>query len=147
MGLARITKILDQHSRIAIDTCVLIYYLEMYKTFGRSARAVIARLFKGLNEAVVSTVALSEVLVVPYREARELADRYYCLLQRVPNLRWIPVTVDIADLAAELRAKRRLGTPDAIHLATAIEAGATLFVTNDRDLPVLRGVDYLILGE
>ena len=48
-------------------------------------------------------------------------------------------------LAAQLRAQHRLKLPDALQLATALEAGASAFVTHDRDfsgvtaLPVLTG--------
>lgn len=147
MGLAGIAKTLDRHRSIAIDSCVLIYYLEMHETFGPGARAVIKRLFDDLNETVISTMALAEVLVGPYRNSRDLADDYCCHLQRLPNCRWVPLTCDIADLAAELRARHRLQTPDAVHLATAIESEATLFVTNDHDLPPVAAIEYLMLGE
>jgi predicted nucleic acid-binding protein len=45
------------------------------------------------------------------------------------------MTYEIADRAAQLRGKYKLGTPDAIHIATAIESGATAFITNDFNLP------------
>ena len=57
----------------------------------------------------------------------------------------VPVSVPIAALAAQLRAQHRLKLPDALQLATALEAGASAFVTHDRDfsgvtaLPVLTG--------
>lgn len=47
-------------------------------------------------------------------------------------------TVDrqIAELATLLRAKYRLKTVDAVHLATGIDAGADRFITNNsRDFP------------
>jgi len=147
MGLAELTRTLNQHPSIAIDSCVLIYYLEANETFSSAARAVITRLFDDLNQAVISTAALAEVLVGPYRHSHDLADDVCWNLQRLPNCRWTPTTCDIADLAAELRARHKLHTPDAIHLATAIENGATLFVTNDHDLPRVDGIDYLMLDE
>ena len=36
--------------------------------------------------------------------------------------------------ATELRARYNLKTPDAIHYATAVEVGATVFLTGDRAL-------------
>ncbi len=147
MGLAALAKTLDKHRIMAIDSCVLIYYLEMHEIFGPPARAVMARLFDDLNDAVISTMALAEVLVGPYRRSRDLGDDCSCNLQRLPNCRWVPMTCDIADVAAELRAQSKLQTPDAVRLATAIESDATLFVTNDHDLPTIEGIEYLMLGE
>lgn len=52
------------------------------------------------------------------------------------------VTRAVIDRATELRARLGFKTPDAIHLASAIEASADLFITGDRafarfaDLPV-----------
>ena len=38
----------------------------------------------------------------------------------------------MVELATDLRGKYNLKTPDALHYAIAVEAGATLFLTGDR---------------
>jgi predicted nucleic acid-binding protein len=43
-----------------------------------------------------------------------------------------PVDVSTADLAAVLGAKHGLRAADAVHLATAVQAGADRFITNNR---------------
>jgi predicted nucleic acid-binding protein len=53
------------------------------------------------------------------------------VLATYPNLEWITADFGIADLAARYRARYSLKTPDALHAATAVRAGATAFVTND----------------
>ncbi len=63
------------------------------------------------------------------------------------SLCWIPLTCELADRAAALRAEHRFSTADAIHVATALDAGATAFVTNDRDLPPVPGIEYLQLAD
>jgi predicted nucleic acid-binding protein len=47
------------------------------------------------------------------------------------ELRLIEVTASVVELATELRAKYKLKTPDALHYATALEAGADVFLTGD----------------
>jgi predicted nucleic acid-binding protein len=142
----QVLKAVTGHSVIALDSCVLIYFLEG-GPFTPLARAVLDAVRDGTAMAVLSTMALLEVQVGPYRNRNdELADGYFGLLQRLPNCRWVPVSYVIADRAAQLRAEHGLGTPDAIHLATALESGATLFVTNDLGLPPIPGLEYCLLG-
>lgn len=75
---------------------------------------------------------MTEILVKPYRTAaKEDVRNAYDLLLSYPNLEWLAPDLEIADLAARLRATYKLETPDAIQAATAILSGATLFVTND----------------
>jgi len=46
----------------------------------------------------------------------------------------VDVTAAVLDRATELRARHGFKVPDAIHLASAIEAGADVFLTGDAGL-------------
>jgi predicted nucleic acid-binding protein len=79
---------------------------------------------------VGSLVLLVETLPHPVRlndtvESRSLRD----LLARL-DLRGLDEAT--ADVAVELAAAHRLKAADAIHLATALDAGANRFITNNR---------------
>lgn len=50
-------------------------------------------------------------------------------------------------VAAHLRAASRLRTPDAIHLAAALTASCTSFVTQDRRFPSIPGLRIVQLGD
>jgi predicted nucleic acid-binding protein len=54
-----------------------------------------------------------------------------------------------AEIASELRAIYTLRTPDAIHLATALKAGAAAFVSQDRRLKGMqpKGMKVLPLSD
>ena len=43
----------------------------------------------------------------------------------------IDVTASVVELATKIRAKYNLKTPDALHYASAMEAGASVFLTGD----------------
>jgi predicted nucleic acid-binding protein len=46
------------------------------------------------------------------------------------------VSAAVIETATELRARYNLKTPDALHFATAIQAGATLFLAGDQALSI-----------
>lgn len=50
------------------------------------------------------------------------------------DLEMIDIASEVIERATDLRAHYRFKTPDAIHLATAIEQHADLFITGDVDL-------------
>jgi len=53
----------------------------------------------------------------------------------------------VADLAAQLRARYRLSTPDAIQIATALDAGATGFIGNDKGWRKVQEIECLVLDD
>jgi predicted nucleic acid-binding protein len=89
----------------------------------------------------ISTVTLAEVLTGPFKAGQTaLAKRVENALSRYTLL---AVTPSVAVLAAQLRAHYNLRLPDAIQLATALDVGATAFVTHDRDFSHVTGIDIL----
>jgi predicted nucleic acid-binding protein len=75
---------------------------------------------------------MAELLVHPYRLANEpLLNQYYGLLSSFPNLNWVAPDLAIADVSARLRTQHGLRLPDALQVATAIQAGAGAILTND----------------
>lgn len=65
------------------------------------------------------------------------------LLLESKEMRLLPITLQVIESAARLRAETRLATADAIHAATAIAHDCALFVTND---PAFRRVPGLSLA-
>jgi predicted nucleic acid-binding protein len=55
-------------------------------------------------------------------------------------------TNEVAERAADLRARYNVRTPDAIQLATALEAGCDAFLTNDLALRRVAELRVLVLG-
>jgi predicted nucleic acid-binding protein len=110
------------------------------------ARQVLGWIEQPGHAAVTSTVTMTELLVRPYRTLEESKVRQiYDLLLTYPNLKWITPDLEIADLAARLRARFRLETPDALQAATAVHAGATGLVTNDASFERIQAFETLLL--
>jgi len=132
LGVDQLRTFLRRHRRIGLDTSIFIYQLEANPRYIALADSVFSWVERAGHEAVTSTITMTELLVPSYRDKDEhRVDEFYGLLSTYPNLRWIPPDLETADLAARLRARYRLRTPDALQAATAIQASATGFLTND----------------
>jgi predicted nucleic acid-binding protein len=134
-----------------VDTMLFVYHFENHPRFGPAASRILEAAERGRLRLVTSVLTLMEVLVVPKREGQdELCRRYHELLTSFPQLTMLPVDPTIAEVASELRATYPVRTPDALHLATAIVAGAEAFVTADQRLPKIAamrviGIDQAIV--
>ncbi len=81
-------------------------------------------------------VTAMELFVGPLRSHRSVeVERITEFLRYFPNLSLRTVDLDVARLAAELRASTGLATPDALIVASGVVAGARYIVSNDADWP------------
>jgi predicted nucleic acid-binding protein len=136
---ARLDSILAASGRIGLDTSILIYHFEGNPRYTPLTSSVFTAVASGV-EAVLSSLAVMEILMKPMRDeqsrlARTIADR----LRSMPNFTFVPSGFDIAVEAARLRARYSLRPPDAIHLATSLQAGVDAFITNDADFRKVSG--------
>lgn len=96
----------------------------------------------GQFEVVSSELVILETLVKPLRDGDTILENLFRELLAAREVRVIPATASLWEQAARLRATTGLKTPDALHAATALAVGSTLFITNDGafrrvpDLPV-----------
>lgn len=146
MGLGLLGAFLRRHRRIALDTSVFIYQVEANARYLPFTDRVFSWLEQPDSQAVTSTITMTQLLAAPYRGGDEQrADAFYGLLSTYPNLDWIAPDLEIADLAARLRAAHRLRTPDALQAATAVQSGASGIITNDPAFERVRSFETLVL--
>jgi len=148
LGVERLRAFLRRHRRIALDTSVFIYHLQPNPKYLAYTDLIFSWLERSESKAITSTIAMTELLVLPYREGDEQrADDFYGLLSTYPNLDWIAPNLEIADLAARIRALHRLQTPDALQAATAAHSQASGLITNDAVFKRVEGFQTLVLDE
>jgi predicted nucleic acid-binding protein len=148
LGVERLRAFLRRHRRIALDTSIFIYHLEPNPKYLAHTDAIFSSLERSGSKAITSTVTMAELLVLPYREGDEQrANDIYGLLSTYPNLDWIAPNLEIADLAARIRALHRLQTPDALQAATATYSQATGLITNDAVFARVRNFETMILDQ
>lgn len=136
------------HRRVLIDTSIWIYHLEQHPRWGGIAGEVLAAVEAGRYTGIASELVLLELTVKPLQlQRQDVADEYELRLSHFPHLDLLPVTREVLLDAAALRARFRLRTADAIQLATGMQAGATVAVTNDAAWQKLPGIEVLLLSD
>jgi predicted nucleic acid-binding protein len=137
---------LRRHRILALDTSIFIYQLEANPRYLQLTDRIFSWLESPDSMAVTSTITMTELLVKPYRDSDEQhVDEFYGLLSQYPNLSWIAPNLEIADMAARLRARHRMRTPDALQAATAGYSGATGLITNDTVFERIEALEILVL--
>lgn len=132
---------------IYLDTNALIYMTEGSAAFKRHLEKFFEQIVDATARLVTSELALTEVLVHPIRDNnRKLLEAYNDLFEHFVDAR--PITRRMLIRAAELRAgPRKYRTPDAIHIATAEDVGAQLFVTGDSGIEIVLPMRRYLLVE
>jgi len=119
-------------AKVALDTVIFIYALEGNPDFGDRAIKILEIIEQGRCRGFACDLVLAELMVKPLRQGKpEIANEYANELPKFPNLTFCSVTQAIVIAAARLRGNSNLALIDALHLATAVEAGCTVFITND----------------
>lgn len=132
-----------QGKTVGLDTAPLIYFIEENPAYIETVKLFFEAMDSGEFSVVTSTVTLLEVLVHPLRSNNtELATEYRDILLN-SKLMTLEVSSAIAEQAAQLRATYNIRTPDAIQISAALNAGATLFFTNDVRLPEIPAIQIL----
>lgn len=127
-----LSEALRRRHLIFLDTMIFAYHFRNDPYYQDAAATALSLVESGAVPALTTTVTLAELLAGPAFERDEIALRHTMLrLRRFPNLRIVPLDTRIAARAARVRAATRLKLPDAIQIATAIEAGADAILTND----------------
>jgi predicted nucleic acid-binding protein len=131
-----------------IDTSPFIYYTENRPEFLAQVKAIFAYQEANDIDTITSVITLSECLTKPLKvNDPSLVSAYERFLLKTRNITLIPVTLQISRRSAVLRATYGLRTPDALHIATALETGCEAFLTNDVALKRVNELSVLILSE
>ncbi len=139
---------------LAFDSMVFIYLLEQNPKYFSLVEIIFRLLEEEKISAVTSIISPLEVLSTPkLKPFPDKASLYTRFFKEETNLSVLDLNWPITEIATRLRQDFNLRTPDAIQLATAKFANASLFLTNDetfqkipqnKDLPKILFFDKLI---
>ena len=147
--LKKFYQALVTYQTIALDTSCFIYHIELKPKYIELARIIFEELLPaGKVKTISSILIITEILTKPYALNRsDLAIDYKDLILGFPNLTLFTPDAQICNHAALLRAKYNLHTPDAIHIATAIDQNASAILTNDAKWKRIREIAVLVLDD
>jgi predicted nucleic acid-binding protein len=123
--------------KITLDTNILIYFLEGIEPQASKVEKLLFSFMKTKDNGIISTVSVAEILTGFYTAGdTQKAVKVKKLLNDLTLncIKIVPVTYEIADLAANLRAKRGGKLPDALIVATAINQASDIVYSQDKDL-------------
>jgi len=117
-----------------VDTCIVIYHVEGATATMSAARAAFASL-GAQDSACASPLVRMECLVKPLRGQDHALQAAY--EADLAALQMLHMAAGVFNLAAELRARHGMKTPDALHAACAIRHGCDELWTNDQRFSLL----------
>ncbi len=132
-------------SRIYWDTMLFIYWLEDHPEYARRVDEIRSRMEERHDQLITGAFTFGEVLAGAYRKGTaQLADETRRLLRNAVA-EVVPFTLDTADRYARIRGTPGITPADAIHLASAAQAGTDLFLTNDKSLvgKIVPGIQFI----
>ena len=134
-------------SRVYWDSMLFIYWLEDHPRYAKQVDAIHSRMQERQDRLITGAFTFGEVLAGTYRKRRaELADQFRTLLRGVVA-EIVPFTVETAEHYARIRGALGTTPADAIHLASAAQAGTDLFLTNDKSLAgkIVPGIQFIAM--
>ncbi len=133
---------------VYVDAQIAIYTVERFPKYASPIRTLWTAAQAGTITVVSSDLTLMETLVLPLRNSDLALASDFETLWKQSNSLLVPVTQVVLRKAAQLRtAIPALSTPDAIHAATAMLHGSTLFITNDVGFRRIPGLGCTILDD
>jgi predicted nucleic acid-binding protein len=117
---------------VYVDTSIVIYTVENHPSYWQLLQPLWSKLRNREVQIFSSELLIMETLTGPLRDNNQQLLQDYERFLFQSGMVLVPISQNLLKEAAQLRATTNLRTPDAIHLATALDTGSTVFITNDR---------------
>ena len=131
------------------DASALICLVEGKEPFSEKTRQALGALAQRHPDLAAATSRLSwlECRVGPMKANDTAALAAYDAFFARPDLRWVELSKEVIELAAVIRVKHGLRTPDALHAASCLQLGPDhVFLTGDKTFRRVHGLNVRVLG-
>ena len=140
--------IIPPGARVYLDANIVIHFIEGFPANQLQIDELLARIESGNVKAMTSELTLAEVLVKPFTDDNvALINVYEALFAGGTQLEVLPVSRTVLRQAALHRAATRNKLPDAIHIATAIEASCPFILSEDSRLRMPAILEHVRLAD
>ena len=121
------------HSRVYLDTNVLIYLIEGHAEFLPRVAEMMLGTKKSGGTLILSELCKCECLIGPMKNGRDdLVEKYEAAFEELTDVEYMGFDSSALEQVPEIAALCGLKLVDAMHLSLALQAGCDGFVTNDR---------------
>ncbi|WP_244107297.1 type II toxin-antitoxin system VapC family toxin [Burkholderia sp. BCC0419] len=130
------------------DANALIYLLEGKEPFASRVRAELAAVYRAHPEvgSAVSRLSWLECRVGPMKANDAAILNLYDTFFARPDLIWLELNRDVVELAAAIRVRHGLRTPDALQAACCLQLGPEhVFLTGDAMFQRVQGLKVVLL--
>jgi predicted nucleic acid-binding protein len=130
--------------RVYFDANVFIYLMEGFASLAHDLNEIRDSIESGESSICTSELTLCEVLVPAFRANNtSLLALYRQFIEDSGAFELVPTTRETYVRASLFRAQLNLKTPDAIHMASAMQSRCTAFLTNDKLLKAPKDIEML----
>lgn len=130
---------------VYLDTNCVIYFVEQNPAWVSKVIARLTRFRVANDRLAVGDLTWAECLVGPFMSGDAAVEASYPAFFTDPKIQLLPMTAAICERAARIRATHRFELVDSLHLATAVEHGCGLFLTNDAKLKTCGDIPVEVL--
>lgn len=130
------------------DSSALIYLIEAKEPFAGKVRKELTAVAKKHSDmgAAVSRLSWLECRVGPMKTNDSASLAAFDAFFARPDLAWVELTREVVELAAAIRVKHGLRTPDALQAASCLQLGANhVFLSGDSAFRRVVGLNLRIL--
>jgi predicted nucleic acid-binding protein len=144
----KLRRAVEKHKVIGFDTAPFIYFIEDVAPYADLLDPVFGLVESRTLGAVTSTVTFAEILTKPFADKNfSLVDEIKFTLKTFAALTVLSIDEKLAEAAAHIRARYTIRLPDALQVAAAIQGQATLFLTNDKRVKKVEGLEVIVLSD
>ena len=134
---------------VFFDASALIYLLEGKAPLADRVRVELAAIAQAHPDAGVAVSRLSwlECRVGPMKADDAAALALFDAFFARPDLVWVELTRDVVELAAAIRVRHGLRTPDALQAASCLQLGPQhVMLTGDGEFSRVQGLNVTVLA-